>query len=43
MNFTEAFKAMKQGAKVKLPGWGGYWYWGSGEGNHHDSVQTTGF
>ena len=27
MNFTEAFKAMKQGAKVKLPGWGGYWYW----------------
>ena len=29
MNFTEAFKAMKQGAKVKLPGWGGYWYWDS--------------
>lgn len=27
MNFTEAFKAIKQGAKVKLPGWGGYWYW----------------
>lgn len=27
MNFTEAFKAMKQGAKVKLPGWGGYWCW----------------
>lgn len=21
MNFTEAFKAMKQGEKVKLPGW----------------------
>lgn len=27
MNFKEAFKAMKQGAKVKLPSWGGYWYW----------------
>lgn len=27
MKFTEAFKAMKSGAKVKLPSWGGYWYW----------------
>lgn len=27
MKFSEAFKAMKAGAKVKLPGWGGYWYW----------------
>ena len=27
MNFIEAFKAMKAGAKVKLPSWGGYWYW----------------
>ena len=27
MNFKEAFKLMKQGAKVKLPSWGGYWYW----------------
>lgn len=27
MKFTDAFEAMKQGAKVKLPGWGGYWYW----------------
>ena len=27
MNFQEAFEAMKQGAKVKLPGRGGYWYW----------------
>ena len=25
MNFKEAFKIMKQGAKVKLPGWNGYW------------------
>lgn len=27
MTFAEAFKAMKAGAKVKLPSWGGYWYW----------------
>ena len=27
MKFREAFEAMKSGAKVKLPGWGGYWYW----------------
>ena len=27
LNFKEAFKLMKQGAKVKLPSWGGYWYW----------------
>ena len=27
MTFKEAFEAMKQGAKVKLPSWGGYWYW----------------
>ena len=27
MKFIEALKAMKQGAKVKLPSWGGYWYW----------------
>lgn len=27
MRFSEALKLMKQGAKVKLPGWGGYWYW----------------
>ena len=27
MKFSEAFKLMKQGAKVKLPGWGGFWYW----------------
>ena len=31
MNFREAFKAMKNGAKVKLPTWGGYWYWDSEE------------
>ena len=29
MNFVEALKAMKDGAKVKLPSWGGYWYWDS--------------
>lgn len=25
MKFIEAFKAMKEGYKVKLPSWGGYW------------------
>lgn len=25
MKFIEAFKAMKEGHKVKLPSWGGYW------------------
>ena len=25
MKFAEAFKAMKEGCKVKLPSWGGYW------------------
>jgi hypothetical protein len=27
MIFREAFDAMKHGAKVKLPSWGGYWCW----------------
>lgn len=27
MKFHEAFKLMKQGYPVKLPSWGGYWYW----------------
>ena len=27
MNFKQAFEAMKEGAKVKLPSWGGYWCW----------------
>ena len=27
MTFKEAFDAMKNGARVKLPGWGGFWYW----------------
>lgn len=27
MKFEQAFKAMKAGGKVKLPSWGGYWYW----------------
>lgn len=25
MRFDEAFKLMKQGKKIKLPSWGGYW------------------
>lgn len=27
MNFETAFKMMKEGKKVKLPSWGGYWEW----------------
>ena len=27
MEFKKAFKLMKTGAKIKLPSWGGYWYW----------------
>lgn len=27
MNFKEALKVMQEGTKVKLPSWGGYWYW----------------
>ncbi len=27
MNFKDAFELMKKGNKVKLPSWGGYWYW----------------
>lgn len=27
MKFKEAFKIMKNGGNVKLPSWGGYWYW----------------
>lgn len=30
MNFRKAFRVMKNGGRVKLPSWGGYWYW-SGE------------
>lgn len=27
MLWNETFKLMKEGHKVKLPSWGGYWYW----------------
>ena len=27
MEFRDAFKIMKSGGKVKLPSWGGYWFW----------------
>lgn len=27
MKFKEALKLMKEGKKVKLPSWGGYWFW----------------
>ena len=29
MNFEKAMKLMKNGEKMKLPSWGGYWYWDS--------------
>lgn len=35
MTFKEAFEAMKKGAKVKLPSWGGYWYWDDDKNDHH--------
>ena len=31
MKFTEALREMKEGKKVKLPSWGGYWYWDKGK------------
>lgn len=27
MKFANAFREMRSGNKVKLPSWGGYWYW----------------
>lgn len=27
MNFKKAYEALKQGAMIKLPEWGGYWKW----------------
>lgn len=30
MLFRKAFELMKQGMKVKLPSWAGYWYWSNG-------------
>lgn len=27
MKFEQAFEMMKNGAKIKLPSWGGYWSW----------------
>lgn len=29
MKFADAFEAMKNGSKAKLPSWGSYWYWDS--------------
>lgn len=40
MTFSEAFKAMKAGAKVKLPSWGGYWFWDAEKTINYDAVQT---
>ena len=27
MNFAEAYEALKQGAKIKMPEWAGFWKW----------------
>jgi hypothetical protein len=27
MKFAEAYELMKQGKKIKVPEWQGYWYW----------------
>lgn len=32
MLFAEAYEMMKKGAKIKLPSWGGYWYWDAEKG-----------
>lgn len=40
MNFKEAFELMKQGVKVKLPGWNGYWCWDDDKKDNYDSLQT---
>ncbi|MDV9638798.1 DUF2829 domain-containing protein, partial [Clostridioides difficile] len=32
MLWNEAFKLMKEGNKIKLPSWGGYWYWDNEKG-----------
>lgn len=42
MKFAKAFELMKQGEKVKLPSWGGYWYWDHEKETIHDSVPTAG-
>lgn len=31
MKFAEALEAMENGQKVKLPSWGGYWFWNPGK------------
>lgn len=31
MDFNDAFKLMKLGCLIKLPSWGGYWYWDDGK------------
>lgn len=30
MNFQAAYSYLKRGHKIKLPEWGGYWYWRDG-------------
>lgn len=43
MIFREAFEAMKHGAKVKLPGWNGYWCWDNDKQTIMIHCRTKGF
>ena len=38
MKFSEALKNMKRGIPMKLPSWGGYWYWDSEKRDCHDEM-----
>jgi len=33
MKFQAAYSYLKRGHKIKLPEWGGYWYWGQAPDN----------
>lgn len=39
MNFSKAFALMKQGMKVKLPSWAGYWYWSKEKADDYHAHQ----
>ncbi len=38
MIFKEAFELIKQGKKIKLPSWGGYWAWGQIIGQDKNTI-----
>lgn len=39
MKFGRAFKLMQSGEKIKLPSWGGYWYWDDEKENSDHAYQ----